>query len=65
MSSSSGSGSGSQSVDRLLDLQLIGSDLGTNGGHTHNKWRSIARGGGKLFCAPYYEDYLLVIDPSL
>ena len=64
MSSSSDSGSGSQSVDRLLDLQLIGSDLGTNGGHTHNKWRSIARGGGKLFCAPYYEDYLLVIDPS-
>lgn len=64
MSSSSGSSSGSQSANRLLELELIGSDLGTNGGHTHNKWRSIAEGGGKLFCAPYYEDYLLVIDPS-
>ena len=63
-SDGSSSSSSSGSADRLLDLELIGSDLGTNGGHTHNKWRSISEGGGKLFCAPYYEDYLLVIDPS-
>ena len=52
MSSSSGSSSGSQSANRLLELELIGSDLGTNGGHTHNKWRSIAEVEVNFFAPP-------------
>lgn len=42
-----------------LTFKLIGSDLNGNNG----KWRGIANGGDKLFCPPYHEDFLLVIDP--
>lgn len=60
-SGSSDSGSGSQSVDRLLDLQLIGSDLGDSG---NLKWRGIAKSGSKLYATPYISSNILVIDPS-
>lgn len=59
-SSSSGSEySGSESPN--LTFELIGSDLG---GATNLKWRGIAESGGKLYCTPYQEDEVLIIDPS-
>lgn len=65
-SSSSDSVASSSSSSGGVDLtfELIGSDLGTQGKHTNNKWRGIAESGGKLYCSPYQEDEVLIINPS-
>lgn len=44
-----------------LNFKFIGSDLGAPG---NLKFRGIAESDGKIFCTPYNENYLLVIDPS-
>lgn len=65
MSTSSNSGGGSYSSSSSegsdLTFELIGSDLQ---GPTHNKYRAIAESGGKLYCAPFWEDEVLIIDPT-
>ena len=63
-SSDSASASSSSSEGENLTFELIGSDLGTQGKHTNNKWRGISESGGKLYCSPYQEDEVLIIDPS-
>jgi hypothetical protein len=44
-----------------LNFKFIGSDLGAPG---NLKFRGISESDGKIFCTPYNENYLLVIDPS-
>ena len=44
-----------------LNFKFIGSDLGAPG---NLKFRGIAESDGKIFCTPYNENYLLVIDPA-